>query len=103
MAVELEANPTVALLRSGDVDSSALTHGEAAPSRAVRRASKVVLPQQIRESVVDRAYQSFVFGAPPPADEEFMAALRVCYRPEVERFSEVLGKDMVRRWGLEGQ
>jgi hypothetical protein len=42
-----------------------------------------------------------IYGAPKPADDEFMLELRKRFKPEVEALSDYLGRDLVAEWGYD--
>ncbi|HEY0515477.1 MAG TPA: sulfotransferase [Solirubrobacteraceae bacterium] len=97
-----EANPTVHM-RSQQMDE--LVHrfsvGRGPASRAVKAAVKALTPQRVRRSALQAARQKFVLGPPRPAEQELMGELRLRFRPEVERLSEHLGRDLVSLWGYD--
>ena len=66
--------------------------------RAARSAGRVVAPSS---DVRLRLAKRFLFDAPKPPDEEFMAVLRRRFKDEVVALSEYLDRDLVRLWGYE--
>lgn len=66
-------------------------------SNAVKAGVKAVVPETTRRRLLKGA-QSRVYRLPPPADADLMAELRIWLKPEVERFSEYLDRDLVKLW-----
>ena len=60
-----------------------------------------VLPPKLHSRRFEQAWKRVVYKPPPPQDEEFMNTLRRRLRPEVERVSEYLGRDLVTLWGYD--
>lgn len=94
-----EANPTVMVRSQGAqrLLHSVSTGGNGA-TRALKRAIKKATPARLRRRALRFAYDSTHAG-PPREDKELMAELRRRYRPEVERLSEYLDRDLVALWG----
>ena len=99
---KLEANPTVAV-RSQLLDDSVhrFSVGLGPFSRAVKGGVKAVLPQQARRSLLASVRTHVVHAPPPPPDAGLMAELKSRFKPEVERFGEYLGRDLVTLWGYD--
>jgi hypothetical protein len=104
-AVELqprEANPTVQM-RSQQFDE--IVHrfsvGRGPVSRGLKSLVKALTPQRLRRDALEAVRGSLVLGPVRPPDEELMRELRLRYRPEVERLSEHLGRDLVSLWGYD--
>jgi Sulfotransferase family len=95
----VEANPTVGarsrvvheLLRS-------VTVGRGTVSRSVNGAIKALTPDGPRRRVLAAVRRKYVYGAPPPVDEELMSDLRRRLKPEVVALSAYLGRDLVSLW-----
>jgi hypothetical protein len=97
-----EANPTVRV-RSQRMNEllHAVSVGHGPFSRAVKASVKAVTPRRLRRSALFATQERVVFGDPHPPDEEFMAALRARFKPEVVALGEYLGRDLVTLWGYE--
>lgn len=98
----VDANPTVG------IRSHALHHavhgisvGTDRPSRWVKSAIKGVTPQSVRRRALHAFHRQVIYGAPPQPDPAYMVELRRRLRPEVERFSEYLDRDLVTLWGYQ--
>jgi hypothetical protein len=94
----ITANPTVRV-RSRRVRGIVrrLTAAQDPLSRAVHVTVKTLVPRALRRSVRQRV----IFGAPKPAEEEFMTELRRRFKGEVVALSEYLDRDLVRLWGYD--
>jgi len=92
---------TTTTMRSQQLDDLVhfLTLGRSAPARRARAALKALAPRQVRREALRVLRHRAVLGPAAPPEEEVMAELRLRYRPEVERLSEYLGRDMLARWG----
>lgn len=75
--------------------------GRGAVSSAVNATVKALTSRRLRRSVVDPIRRKLVYGEPPPPDERFMQELRRRFKPQVEAFSEYLGRDLVSLWGYD--
>jgi Sulfotransferase family len=75
--------------------------GRGAVSSAVNATVKALTSRRLRRSVVDPIRRKLIYGEPPPPDELLMQELRRRFKPEVEAFSEYLGRDLVSLWGYE--
>jgi hypothetical protein len=95
----VQANPTV-LLRSQQLDDvvHAVSVGRGGAGRAARAALKAITPQAARRRALRFTQQRLVHARPPAADEALMLELRRRFKPEVERLSEYLGRDLVKLW-----
>ncbi len=97
-----EANPTVGVRSAGLHQAvHALSVGHGPVSRAAKAVLKPLVPERLRREALRSAKERFVFVAPKPPDEELMAQLRRRFKPEVERLSDYLERDLVREWGYE--
>lgn len=98
----IKVNPTVAV-RSQRLD--ALVHrysvGRDPVSHTVKTGIKTVLPQQTRQRLLRAVQTDVVHSAVPPPDEQFMQELRRRLKPEVERLSAALGRDLVTLWSYD--
>ncbi|MDA8358783.1 MAG: sulfotransferase [Actinomycetota bacterium] len=100
--LSVEANPTVAV-RSQLLDDAVqrFSAGWGPFSKAVKSGIKAVVPQSARRHLLQSVQSRIVYSPPPPPDDDLMAELRIWLRPEVERFSEYLDRDLVRLWGYD--
>jgi len=97
-----EANPTVGVRSAGLHQAlHALSVGHGPVSRAAKAVLKPLVPERLRRDALRSAKDRFVFVAPKPPDEQLMAELRRRFKPEVERLSDYLERDLVREWGYE--
>ena len=98
----VHANPTVGT-RSQILDDAVhrVSVGVSTPSRIAKRATKALIPQEPRRRLLSFVQTRILHPAPPPPDPIFMAELRARFRPEVERFGEYIGRDLVTLWGYE--
>lgn len=98
----MEVNPTLAV-RSRLIDDAVhrFSVGWGPVSRAVKAGIKAVVPQATRRKIMHNVESRLVYSPPPSADDELMAELRIWLRPEVERFSEYLDRDLVKLWGYD--
>jgi hypothetical protein len=69
--------------------------------RALRGLGKALTTKRLREAAYYPLVRGTVYSPPPAADAEFMAELRRRFKPEVQAFSELLGRDLVTLWGYE--
>lgn len=97
-----DANPTVRV-RSPRLYSliHALAAGDAPVSRAVQAAARTLAPARLNREKAVAIRDRFVYGAPPPPDEELMAQLRRRFKPEVVALSDYLERDLVTLWGYD--
>jgi hypothetical protein len=99
--VPLRANPTVALRSQAMNDAvHRFSVGRGRYSRAVKAGVKTLVPREARRNLLQSAQQHIMRPAPPP-DEELTRELRTWLKPEVERFGEYLGRDLVAMWGYD--
>ncbi len=98
----VEANPTVGMRsqRADDILYS-LSVGSGPLTTAAKRAIKAATPTDLRRRMLAGAQRRFVFGAPPPPDEQVMLELRHRFRGEVSALSEYLDRDLVSLWGYD--
>ena len=81
-----------------------LTHaarGEGPLARSSRAAVKALTPAGLRRDAVRKLRRHAVTAEPKPVDDAYMTELRRRYKPEVERLSELLGRDLVGEWGYD--
>jgi Sulfotransferase family len=78
-----------------------LQYGRGPVSGAVKPAVRRVLSTRARKAFLWPLHRRLVYGAPKPADEEFMLELRRRFKPEVEALSDYLGRDLVTQWGYD--
>ena len=64
----------------------------------VKTGIKAVVPEGTRRRLLKAVQADIVHTAVRPADEGFMEELRRRLKPEVERLSEALGRDLVTLW-----
>jgi hypothetical protein len=98
----VDANPT-RRLRSHTLDRAVhrFSVGGDPMAGLVKAGIKSMLPRAARRRLLG-AVQAKVVHAPPPApDEALMDELRRRYRPEVERFSAYLDRDLLQIWGYD--
>jgi len=70
-------------------------HGWYAPIHAV---IKAVIPRPVRRFLTRSIYQTLAFKPKPELSDEVRQELKCRFKPQVERFSQVLEKDLVTRW-----
>ena len=97
-----DANPTVSV-RSPRMDHAVrrLSAGRRPMWRGLRRALTAALPDRVRRAASRTLRRRVVYGAPPPADEDFMTELRRRFKPEVTALSEYLQRDLLELWGYD--
>ena len=78
-----------------------LKHGRGPVSGAINATVKRMLSRPARKAFLWPLQRRLVYGAPKPADEEFMLELRRRFKPEVEALSDYLGRDLVAHWGYD--
>jgi hypothetical protein len=78
-----------------------LTHGEGAFS-AIQPVLKRILPLDARRTLIRCIVRTLVFRPKPDIDPELRHSLMRQFRGEVEKISDLLGCDLVRRWGYDG-
>lgn len=100
--VPVHANPTVTL-RSQALDEAVhqLSVGRGRYFKEVKTAVETFVPRRARRRLLSAMQKHVVHSSPPPADEELMAELRGRMKPEVERLSAYLGRDLVGLWGYD--
>ena len=98
----LDANPTVRM-RSQRLDDvvHAISVGRGPAWELAKRALKLGTPQELRRRALRFTQRRVVHASPRAADEELMVELRLRFRPEVERLSDYLGRDMIDAWGYD--
>ena len=62
---------------------------------------KSMLPKRTRRFLMQQAFKTIVFGPKGEVSPELRARLKRRFKPEVERFSELVERDMVTEWGYE--
>ena len=97
----VEANASVEL-RSPILEDALhrFSVGRDSLSRTVKAGIKAIVPLGARRRLL-RTVQSRVIHEPSPPDPGLMADLRTWLKPEVERFSEYLGRDLVSFWAYD--
>lgn len=108
LGVDAEFEPLFAQHNKGaDLRSKRMQHwlrqvtfGEswAAPLKPI---IKAVLPQTLRKRAVQELEKKVVYRPRQAVDVALAAQLRQEFRPEVERLSQLLGVDLITRWGYE--
>jgi len=73
-------------------------HGWYAPLHA---AIKSIVPRPIRRFLIRSIYQTLAFKPKPELSDEVRQELKYRFKPQVERFSQMLEKDLVTRWGYD--
>jgi hypothetical protein len=99
----IEANPTVHV-RSVRVDAlvRSLYAGSGPLTGAVKPVLKRLLPEHVRGERLQALRRRLLYGAPKPADEDFMLELRRRFRGEVQALGEHLNRDLIAQWGYDG-
>lgn len=96
----VDANPTVGVRSPRLVSGVAgLWTGGHPLARAVRRGSRAAVPGRLRLWIRRSLLQRVVYTSAPPVDPELEGRLRDRFRPEVERFADYLGRDLLEVWG----
>ncbi len=97
-----EVNPSV-FVRAPRVQEmlGSLALGERPATRAARAAIKTVVPRGVRRGSMRTLRRRAVRSDPPPPDEALMLELRRRYKPEVEKLSAFLDRDMISEWGYD--
>jgi hypothetical protein len=98
-----ESNTTAQQVRRPGLYSALhrLSMGHGRGAGALRGAIKALTPQGLRRRTLESTRHRLAMGEPEPADEELAAELRRRFKPEVVAVSELLGRDLVGRWGYE--
>jgi Sulfotransferase family len=98
----VNANPTVRV-RSQRLHNwvHAVTVGHGAVGAAAKASVKAVTSRRFRRRALVAASNRVLYGDPRPPDDEFMLALRLRFKGEVEALSEYLGRDLVALWGYD--
>lgn len=98
----IEANPSV------HVRSVRLNHlvrglytGRGRAGHAVNAVVKALLPRRARHRALKTVNRRLLYEQPRPPDEELMRELRRRFKPEVERLSSYLDRDLVGLWGYD--
>lgn len=68
---------------------------------SVARTLNAMIPAPLRSERVRRRWRSAVYKTPPPPDPALTTELKRQFKPEVERLSEHLGRDLVELWGYD--
>ncbi len=96
----LEANPSVgARSQAAHELMRTVTVGRGPISRGVKAAATGLTPRRPRRRLLRAIRRKYLYGAPPPVDEELMRELRRRFKPEVVALSAYLGRDLVSLWG----
>jgi hypothetical protein len=64
----------------------------------IHTAIKAVIPRPVRRFLTRSIYQRLAFKPKPELSDEVRQELKCRFKPQVERFSQVLEKDLVTRW-----
>ncbi|NBD36369.1 MAG: hypothetical protein GVY30_10300 [Chloroflexi bacterium] len=80
------------------VDNLSYGRGLFAPFKT---AIKTLLPQSIRGWLIRTAYDYAVFKPKPTIDPDLERRLKAKFLSEVKAFGELIGEDMVHKWGYE--
>jgi hypothetical protein len=97
------ANPTIRV-RSQTLDDlvHAVSVGRRGPvTRAAGAAVKALAPRGLRRRALGLARRRLVLGDARQVDDEFMTELRRRFRPEVEKLSAYLDRNLVKLWGYD--
>lgn len=97
-----QRNPTV-WVRSQLLDDAVhrLSVGRGPWSGAAKAATKLLLGASARH-LLQSVRSRIVYGSPRAPSAEVMHELRVHAKPEVERLSAYIGRDLVTEWGYRG-
>lgn len=98
----IDTNRTVRV-RNAQLDRvvHAVSVGSGPLSGAVKGAVKAVTPHALRRRALQATQERLIYASPEPADEELLGELRRRFKPEVERLSDHLERDMVALWGYD--
>jgi hypothetical protein len=98
---QVNVKQTTTTMRSQQLDDLVhfLTLGHSSGARRARATLKALAPRRVRREALRVLRNRAVLGPAAPPEQEVMDELRLRYRPEVERLSEYLGRDMLARWG----
>jgi hypothetical protein len=98
-----ESNTTAQQVRRPGLYSALhrLSMGHGRGGGTLRSAIKALTPQGLRRRTLESTRHRLAMGGPEPPDEELAAELRRRFKPEVTAVSELLGRDLVARWGYE--
>jgi hypothetical protein len=72
-----------------------------AVTRSARSAVKALTPRTVRRGALGLARRRIVHAEPRAVDERFMVELRRRFRPEVEKASAYLDRNLVKLWGYD--
>jgi len=99
----VHANPTVRL-RSQTLDRAVhnLSVGRDPLAAAFKRPVKRVLPTTVRRRLLRVAQTKVLTAKARRADPGLVLELKRRFKPEVDRFGEYLGRDLVATWGYDG-
>ncbi|MGH9169500.1 MAG: sulfotransferase family protein [Acidimicrobiales bacterium] len=94
-----EANPTVAV-RSQLLDETVhrVSVGRDPVSRVVKAGIKAAVPPSARRRLLGGVQSKVVHGEPRFVDRRLVAELQAWVRPEVERFSHYMDRDLIKLW-----
>jgi Sulfotransferase domain len=70
-------------------------------ARPFKLATKAMLPRASRRRLLSVLSSRILRGAPPEPDPELAAEIRSRFKPEVERFGDYIGRDLVSLWGYD--
>lgn len=77
-----------------------LSHGEGGLG-AAKAILRRVLPKGARKSLMRGAYRNLIFRPARGVDPELATRLKAEFLPEVIELGELMGRDLVQRWGYE--
>lgn len=77
-----------------------LTHGEGMWARP-HSILKALVPTSLRRFVLHLAYETLVFEPKDEISPALRTSLMQSFRPEVERFSVLVGRDLTAEWGYD--
>jgi len=98
---QISVKQTTTTMRSQQIDDLllSLTLGRSSLSRRARTALKAFAPQRLRREALRVIRRRAVLAPAAPPEQATMLELRRRFRPEVERVSDYLGRDLLSRWG----
>jgi hypothetical protein len=96
------ANPTLRVRsRRAERLINTVAVGRGPVASKVKRGLELATPRRLRRAAHRAAVGIAIEREPSPPDEEFMAALRRRFKPEVVAASEYLERDLVSLWGYD--
>ncbi|MGH9169510.1 MAG: sulfotransferase [Acidimicrobiales bacterium] len=96
----LKANPTIGVRSIGLREAAyRVRDGRGSPAAtATNKVVKSIMPRLARRWLLRTAEDRVLYTRSPQIDEEVMAEIRRQARPEVERFSQQMGRDLLALW-----